>query len=83
MSGRHLKQVVDKDATALVQVKKNQSKLFEAVDDPFLAYWKKEEVDQVSLTTSKKGHGRQEKRTLYQLPLSLSGELKKEVADVG
>ena len=48
------------------------------MDDPFLAYWKKEEVDQVSLTTSKKGHGRQEKRTLYQLPLSLSGELKKK-----
>lgn len=73
-----LKQVVDKGATALVQVKKNQPKLFEAVDDTFQAYWKKAEVDHVSLTTSEKGHGRQENRTLYQLPLSLSGELKKK-----
>jgi predicted transposase YbfD/YdcC len=70
--------ITSKKGDALVQVKANQPSLFETVDNAFQSYWEQPQAEQQSLEISNQGHGRKERRTVYQLPAHLNGTLQQK-----
>ncbi len=67
-----------KGGHALIQVKRNQPTLFEAVDAACQSYWQRPEDEQEYLETREKGHGRKEVRTVFVVTLTLTEALAKK-----
>ena len=62
---------------ALVQVKKNQEALFNHIDSAFQTYWQQTKTEAHIVEKSEnKGHGREESRCVYSLPIGLGDTLK-------
>lgn len=77
-----IRQIKAQKGIALVQCKKNQPKLHEAVDALFQQYWALPEEQQACLSESETGHGRKETRTVWSTGLQLEGELKDKWSDL-
>ena len=75
-------QIKEQKGIALVQCKKNQPKLLDAVDALFQKYWALPEAEQASFSESDTGHGRKETRTVWSTKLTLEGELKEKWSDL-
>lgn len=75
-------QIKEQKGIALIQCKKNQPGLHEAVDALFQKYWALPEEEQAYISHSEKGHGRNETRTVYSTPLKLEGKLKEKWSDL-
>jgi predicted transposase YbfD/YdcC len=73
-----LKQISQRKGDYVVQVKGNQPKLREAIEEKFKPYWAQETLEIASYSESNKGHGREERRSVFQLTANLPKELKKK-----
>jgi predicted transposase YbfD/YdcC len=71
-----LKEINQRKGDYVVQVKGNQPKLREAIEAKFKPYWEQETPEIGSYSESNKGHGREERRCVFQLKANLLKSLK-------
>ncbi|MFC0179881.1 ISAs1 family transposase [Thorsellia kenyensis] len=64
---------------ALIQVKGNQRKLFEAIDREFQTLWNTDESEKHALIQNDRGHGRIEQRTAYVIDAKINKNLKEKL----
>ncbi|WP_341501355.1 ISAs1 family transposase [Gallaecimonas sp. GXIMD4217] len=73
-----LHQISKRKGDYIVQVKGNQPSLREAIEEIFQPYWDSGAAGLPQHEQTEQGHGRQERRTVFQLPATLSKELAKK-----
>lgn len=70
-----LKQITEKGADFVIQVKKNQPKLLTAIQQQFEPYWACDGEGLTSHSTRDDNHGRREERTVFQMVSALPDEI--------
>ncbi|SET65215.1 hypothetical protein SAMN02583745_02974 [Thorsellia anophelis DSM 18579] len=71
-------EIVKGKGGALIQVKGNQPKLYEAIDQEFQTLWNTDESEKHALVQDDRGHGRIEQRTAYVIDAKLNKDLKEK-----
>ena len=73
-----LQQITARKGDYIVQVKANQPNLKKAIEAQFQPHWQADEFSLPTFEECDKGHGREERRTTFQIPAVLCKELKKK-----
>jgi predicted transposase YbfD/YdcC len=77
-----LAQIVKRKGDYVVQVKGNQPTLRKTIEALFQPHWETNAIDIPMFEESNKGHGREERRTTFQIPALLPKELAKQWSSV-